>query len=211
MAHAGRDAGPPAFHRGPEADLPAYLSGPDRAPFPTRPTREVARAGARRLATALADAHAAIVAAPPLPPASGAAAFTQPGGWLPPSTRAPTAITGGFLRMVELPGGQLGAMVDDWWSTASKNGSSTVDHRLRLAKPRRDHLGGVTIAGRFRRFAPWHWTPVVLELWPRHGRWTMITMTPQGGVFATRRYFRSGHAAIERLTRSLAATPAARA
>jgi hypothetical protein len=39
----------------------------------------------------------------------------------------------------------------------------------------------------------------------------MITITPQSGVFATRHYFRAGHAAIERLTRTLSATRAAAA
>ena len=195
---------------GPNADLPAYLSSSEeRVAFPTRPTREVARAGARRLASVLAEAQAAIAAAPS--PTSAVASIAQPGAWMPPTPRSPAALTGGFLRMVELPGPRLGAMVDDWWSTAEVNGSSIIDGRLRLGKPRRDHLGGVTIKGRIRRVAPWHWTPVVVELWPRHGRWTMITMTPQSGVLATRRYFRAGHKAIDRLTRTLAATPAARA
>jgi hypothetical protein len=189
-------------------DLPAYLG--DDAVELARPTMDIARAGARRLAAALADAHAAMLVAPPESTlAAGASSITPTGDWLPPERRAAVAASGGFLRMVELPGLRLGAMLDEWWSVAAVDGWSKVDGRLRVGEPRRDHLGGFTIRGRIRRVLHVRWTPVVIELWPRHGRWTMVTMTPQAGVFATRRYFRAGHAAIDRLTRTLAATRAA--
>jgi hypothetical protein len=189
-------------------ELPAYLG--DDAVEPVRPAMDIARAGARRLATALADAHAAmLVAQPESTLAAGASSVIAPGDWFPPERRAAVAATGGFLRMVELPGQRLGAMLDEWWSAAAIDGWSKVDGRLRVGPPCRDHLGGFTIRGRIRRVLRVRWTPVVIELWPRHGRWTMVTMTPQAGVFATRRYFRAGHAAIDRLTRALSATRAA--
>ena len=68
-----------------------------------------------------------------------------------------------------------------------------------------------TISGQVRRLTRWHWVPVVVELWPVHDRWTMITMTPRGRVIATRRYFRTGHRVIERFTELLANTSAATA
>ena len=192
--------------------LPAYLSGDEEAAsFATRPTMDIARAGARRIATVIADVHAAAVAAPPLPApyTSALAGMPTAGDWFPPVRRGPGSVTGGFLRMVDLPGVRLGAMLDEWWEVAAVDGLSTIDGRLRLGPPQRDRLGGFTITGRIRRLTRLHWTPVVVELWPRHGRWTMITMTPQSGVFTTGRYFRAGHSAIERLTRVLAATRAA--
>jgi len=194
---------------GVEDDLPAYLSGPD-PPEAVRPAMDIARAGARLLANALAEAHTALLDAPRESTlGAGASLVGAPGDWFPPVRRTATAVTGGFLRMVSLPGVRLGAMLDEWWSATSVDGWSVVDGRLLLGAPRHDHLGGFTIHGRIRRVMRVRWTPVVIELWPRHGRWTMVTMTPQAGVFATRRYFRAGHAAIDRLTRALAATRAA--
>jgi hypothetical protein len=198
-------------HVGVDDDLPAYLSGPgadDAAP----PAMDLARAGARRLAAALAEARTAFLDTPREPVLDAGASLTGAAGdWFPPARRTAQAVTGGFLRMVELPGLRLGAMLDEWWSTSAVDGWSAVDNRLRLRVPHRDHLGGFTVQGRIRRVAHARWTPVVIELWPRHGQWTMVTMTPQAGVLATRRYFRAGHTAIDRLTRTLAATGAASA
>lgn len=192
-----------------EDDLPAYLSAPEQAAAPT-PSLELARAGARRLAHALADAHTAIVTTPPRPSPPGPSPLLQPGDWLPP-VRATPARSGVFIRMVELPGIRLAAMLDEWWAAAAVDGWSPVGRRLRLAQPAGDARGGWTVAGRVRRLTPWHWAPVVIELWPRYSRWTMITMTPQASVLTTRRYFRTGHSAIDRFTRALAETRAAMA
>jgi hypothetical protein len=154
--------------------------------------------------TALADAHTAMTATPP---PSTLSPLTQAGDWVPPP-RIPGR-SGVFIRMVELPGIRLAAMLDEWWSSAAVDGCSTVGRRLRLGPPTGDARGGWTMAGWVRRLTPWHWAPVIVELWPRYGRWTMITMTPQASVLTTRRYFRTGHAAIDRLTRTLAETRAA--
>jgi hypothetical protein len=52
---------------------------------------------------------------------------------------------------------------------------------------------------------------VELQLWPRLGAWTKVSMQPQRRVHVGRRYFRLGHWAldglIERLEQELRVTP----
>jgi hypothetical protein len=182
-----------------EDELPAYLA--DGEVIDGRPAVTLADlwAGARRVASTLADVPAPV--AVPGPALYRSRPTDQP---------APRAaeLSARFLRLVRLPGARLAPMIDEWWGTA-RGGTTTVDRRLRLAAPKGDRFGGWTITGEVRRLTRWHWVPVVVELWPVHDRWTMITMTPRGRVVATRRYFRTGHRAIERFTDLLAHTSAA--
>ncbi len=186
-----------------EADLPAYLAEGEQADG--RPPVTIAElwAGARRVAATLADAPAAV-----MPTSVPAPYRTRPPDRLQAN---PAELSARFLRLVRLPGAGLSAMVDEWWATMALGGASTVDRRLRLGAPRGDAFGGWTISGHVRRLTRWHWVPVVVELWPVHDRWTMITMTPRARVIASRRYFRTGHRVIERFTDLLAATTAGRA
>jgi hypothetical protein len=106
--------------------------------------------------------------------------------------------------MTDLPGGSLSAVLDSWLRSGWADGMVTVDRRLRLGPPQGDADAGWTIEGRLRRLTRWHWVPVVVEVVPMYGRWTKLSMTPQVRVFASTRYFRIGHIALDRLTRRLA-------
>jgi hypothetical protein len=99
-------------------------------------------------------------------------------------------------------------MLADWWAAGASDGAVTVARRLRLGPPRGGPGIGWTMNGRVRRLTRWHWVPVVVELWPVHGNWTMMTMTPQARVIASRRYFRTGHFVLDRLTAELAESTA---
>jgi hypothetical protein len=204
-----------------EDDLPAYLAESGEPDGRPPPTMADLWAGARRMTTAAGTALAALPSAASsaltsVPTAgSGPAGGVLPGG--PFTTRrpdgspvAPRELSARFLRLVRLPGVQLAAILDEWWTTMAVGDASTVDRRLRLGLPRGDAYGGWTMTGHVRRLTRWHWVPVDLELWPVHDRWTMVTMTPRARVFATARYFRTGHRVIERLTELLGATSAAR-
>jgi hypothetical protein len=136
-----------------------------------------------------------------------------------PSSRPATVeLSGGFFRSAALPGARLGAIVAEWWETGAGQGSGDdgghgerrVDASLRLELPRADARGGWTATGRVRRCTRWHWVPVIVELWPAHDHWTIVMMTPRRRVMTSRRYFRIGNAALDRLTTQLGATSAGR-
>jgi hypothetical protein len=107
--------------------------------------------------------------------------------------------------MVALHRDLLPAALAAWWAASAKSGSVRVHHRLQLRPPEGDVAAGWRMQGRVRRLTTLHWTPVVVELWPRHDDFTMMTMTPQRPVMATRRYFRLGHAVLDHLSADLAA------
>jgi hypothetical protein len=107
--------------------------------------------------------------------------------------------------MVVLPREGLPAALDAWWAAGQKAGTVRVRRHLELKLPEGDAGAGWRIQGRIRCVATLHWIPVVVELWPRYDHFTMMTMTPQRPVLATRRYFRVGHAVLERLWVELAA------
>jgi hypothetical protein len=75
---------------------------------------------------------------------------------------------------------------------------------LQLKPPEGDAGVGWRMQGRVRRLTTLHWIPVVVELWPMYDEFTMMTMTPQRRVLASKRYFRLGHAVLDRLWRELA-------
>ena len=99
-----------------------------------------------------------------------------------------------FFMMVALRRDGLPAGLEAWWATGQQAGSVRVRHRLELQLPEGDAGAGWRMQGRLRCLTPLHWIPVVVELWPRYDEFTMMTMTPQRPVLATRRYFRVGHA-----------------
>jgi hypothetical protein len=110
--------------------------------------------------------------------------------------------------MVELHRDLLPAALDAWWAAGQKAGSVRVYRRLQLKPPEGDPGAGWRMCGRVRRLTTLHWIPVVVELWPMYDEFTMMTMTPQRPVIATRRYFRLGHAVLDRLWAELAAREA---
>jgi hypothetical protein len=74
---------------------------------------------------------------------------------------------------------------------------------MKLGPPSGSASVGWTMRGRVRRLTPWHWVPVVVEVWPVYEDFARMTMTPQGHVFASKRYFRLGNSALDRLCTTL--------
>jgi hypothetical protein len=107
--------------------------------------------------------------------------------------------------MVPLQRTLLSGAIDAWWEAGAKRGSLTVHHRLQLKLPEGNSAGGWRMRGRVRRLTTLHWIPVVVELWPKYDEFMMMTMAPQGHVFATKRYFRLGHSVLDRLWADLVA------
>jgi hypothetical protein len=116
----------------------------------------------------------------------------------------PAGVSPVFSRMVPLRRSLLAAALEDWWTAGARTGYVTVQRRLRLEAPVGDVAAGWLIRGRVRRLTGRHWIPVVVELWPKYDDLTMMTMTPQSHVLATKRYFRIGHAVLDRLWADLA-------
>ena len=174
---------PASFDRSPGAELPAYLSAPPPAAHRTfRQWRDdLARAWPR-------DSGRARSPGAPAVPFGGVARRQS-------ST---------FFMMVALRRDGLPAGLEAWWATGQQAGSVRVRHRLELQLPEGDAGAGWRMQGRLRCLTPLHWIPVVVELWPRYDEFTMMTMTPQRPVLATRRYFRVGHAVLNRLWSELA-------
>jgi hypothetical protein len=113
-----------------------------------------------------------------------------------------------FAHMVPLGRAGLGAAIDAWWTARAKAGSVTVRGRLKLGPPSGDASSRLAMAGRLWQSTPLHSVPVVLELWPVYEGYARMTLTPQGHVIASRRYFRVGHSVLDHFATELArATP----
>jgi hypothetical protein len=108
-----------------------------------------------------------------------------------------------FSRMVRLPRNRLAAALDAWWVAEAQAGAAIVERRLRLGPPEGDASGGRILRGELRRLTTLHWVPVTLELWPTTANFTIVMMTPQVRVHASNRYFRLGHATLDRLCNDL--------
>jgi hypothetical protein len=170
--------------------LPEYLDGPGQQPIRDPIRIRDLLAGAHHLAAAAAES-------------SRATGLTEVHSW----PRA-AEVSSGFTRLVGLASGRLAAILDAWWAAGADGGVVTVERRLRLGPPQTVSGLSWTLTGRIRRLSRWHWVPVVVELWPVYEYWTMMTMTPRVRVFASERYFRSGHRVLDRLTVDLAAASA---
>ncbi len=186
-----RDEGPSL-----DDDLPGYLDEPSLSSAGGAVGLQDAWDAARQMARALLAGPAGPGGQPPI--------SARPAGPRTSNQPTPPDTSCRFFRAVALPGCRLGAIVTAWWMAAARAGVLTVDGRLRLELPQVDALGGWTAYGRVRRFTRWHWVPVVVELWPAHDRGTVMIMTPRRRVITSRRYFRIGNAALDRLTAQLA-------
>jgi hypothetical protein len=105
--------------------------------------------------------------------------------------------------LVELPGANLGAILDKWWSLDAKDGRVILGRRLWLGPPRPEPGGAWAMSGRLQRFTRWHRVPVVVDLFPVYSKWTRMDMRPQVRVITSERYFRKGHAVLDRFTAAL--------
>ena len=105
-----------------------------------------------------------------------------------------------FSRMVPLDDGTLGALVNMWWTQATRRGRrTTCGGRFQCRDLRGDAFGGWRMTGRVKRLTRLHWVPVVVEIWPRYTRFAMLTMTPRTPVLTSKRYFRLGHRVLDDL------------
>lgn len=132
---------------------------------------------------------------------AGGAGRSRPAPWTATSTLAarPGRMAPHFARTVPLSRQLLAAGMQSWWAGGARAGAITVQRRLRLGRPTGDADSGWTMRGRVRRLTRWHWIPVVVEIWPLYDGFARMTMTPQSHVFASRRYFRLGNVALDRL------------
>jgi hypothetical protein len=163
-----------------DGDLPPYLIEPD-PPAQRQPNRS-------RAVTVLAEV------APRPAPWSASPRLVD---WKP-------AVSPIFLRMVPLNRGRLAAGLEAWWVRGATAGAVTLQRRLQLGRPLGSASAGWTMKGRVRRLTPWHWVPVVVEVWPMYDDFARMTMTPQARVYASKRYFRLGNSALDRLCTTLA-------
>jgi hypothetical protein len=111
-----------------------------------------------------------------------------------------------FARMVPLTRSDVACALDIWWAGDTATSQLRVQHRLELGPPRGDPTLGWTFKGRVRRLTTLHWVPVVIELWPVYDDFVKMTMTPQVRVLASKRYYRLGHAVLDRLWADLVET-----
>ena len=121
----------------------------------------------------------------------------------PPAFAGSRVTSAAFFRMMQVPGPLLARIVDMWWERRAGSGSdgSSVSVAVgRLALSRRGANGRLlSLGGRLecpRRPRP---IPVSIELWPHNGIWTRVAMQPEVGVAPSRRYFLTGHAALDQL------------
>jgi hypothetical protein len=143
--------------------------------------------------------------------ASAALAVATPISTLPPWSiadelrpRADTSLrfSASFTRMTTLNPALL-ADLPNWWGRRADNARVLVSRRLRLEAPSSEPSGTWRLRGSLR--SPWlrRWIPVELQLWPRLGAWTKVSLEPQRCVRPGRRYFRNGHRTLDALTARL--------
>jgi hypothetical protein len=164
-------------------DLPGYLSEPPAASPSLGQWREDLSRAIQREATALRATGALavpFVAVTPRP-----------------------SLT--FSRLAVLHRDLLPSALDAWWTAGEKAGAVRVHRRLQLTSPQGGPGVGWRMHGRVRRLTSPRSIPVVVELWPKYDDFTVMTMTPQRSVLATRLYFRLGHAVLDRLRAELEA------
>jgi hypothetical protein len=175
---------PVSFDRAPHAELPGYLSPPP--PAAHRSFRQWRDGLVRAWQGEAVGARSPDAPAVPF----GGVSYRQ---------------SSTFSMMVALRRDGLPAALDAWWTAGQRAGSVRVRRRLELKRPEGDAGAGWRIEGRIRCLTTLHWIPVVVELWPKYDEFTVMTMTPRRPVVATRRYFRVGHAVLDRFWVELAA------
>jgi hypothetical protein len=107
-----------------------------------------------------------------------------------------------FTRLTDLDPALL-ADLPNWWGRRADDARVRVTRQLVLEAPSIASSGTWRLRGSLR--SPWlrRWIPVELELWPRLGAWTKVSLEPQRFVRPGRRYFRNGHRTLDALTARL--------
>jgi hypothetical protein len=119
-----------------------------------------------------------------------------------PTCASPPRSSATFVRLTTLDPALL-AGLREWWCTRAHDSRVHATRRLELGAPRCDSSGTWRMSGWL--CSPWLRRPigVDLQLWPRLGAWTKVSMQPQRRLRAGRRYFRMGHRALDALTERL--------
>jgi hypothetical protein len=118
----------------------------------------------------------------------------------PLSPRRQTSAT--FTRLTALPPDLLPEL-PDWWRARARDARVRATRHLVLDAPQRERSGTWRMYGSLR--SPWlrRGIDVELQLWPRLGAWTKVSMQPRRRVHIGRHYFRVGHRALDALTERL--------
>jgi hypothetical protein len=117
----------------------------------------------------------------------------------PPPQRQTSAT---FTRLTPLHPALLPGL-PEWWRSRARDAHVRATRHLVLDAPQRERSGTWRMFGSLR--SPWlrRGIDVELQLWPRLGAWTKLSMQPQHRVHISRRYFRIGHRALDALTERL--------
>jgi len=178
--------------------LPVYEDGEPVPPAPVASDWRLSDLFAIRRAPTVASA--ALGAAPPV--------FSLPPWLIADEVRPPAMANGGrrfsatFTRMTAL-NPELLADLPNWWYRRADKARVNVSRQLVLEAPSFEPSGTWRLRGSLR--SPWlrRWIPVELQLWPRLGAWTKVSLEPQRFVRPGRRYFRNGHRTLDALTARL--------
>ncbi|HEX4904313.1 MAG TPA: hypothetical protein VFU93_02595 [Acidimicrobiales bacterium] len=100
-----------------------------------------------------------------------------------------------FFRLVLAPPAQV---------CAALAARREIEHRLRIGAVHDDGGGAWSLEAWLRRPLTRRWVPVVIVLCPHLGDRSRMTLDPGRRVRASRRWFRSGHRALDRLARETA-------
>jgi hypothetical protein len=121
-----------------------------------------------------------------------------------PSTSAGGRSSATFTRMTTLHPALL-VELPNWWQRRADEARVRVTRQLVLEAPRFEASGTWRLHGWLR--SPWlhRWIPVELELWPRLGAWTKLSLEPQRRVRPGSRYFATGNRVLDTLTARLTA------
>lgn len=107
-----------------------------------------------------------------------------------PPTMVLPSTPASFFRLVLAPPARVGA----WLAT-----SGEIEHRLRIVTSHDDGGGAWTVRASLRRPVTRRWVPVEIMLCPHVGATSRLTLNPAGRVHSSRRWFRSGHRALDRI------------
>ena len=116
----------------------------------------------------------------------------------PRSRRSPAT----FTRLTTLHPALLPGL-PEWWRDRACDARVDVTRALVVDAPECEGGGTWRMRGRLRSAWLRRPIPVELQIWPRFGSWTKVTLQPQRPVHLGRRYFRRGHRALDALTERL--------
>ena len=120
----------------------------------------------------------------------------------PASAALPTTVQLGsttFRRLIDVPGERLEAALAAWWRRCEHG-----DGNLRLDGPEAVD-GSFQLRGSFRKGTVLRRIPIEVRLSPYGGLWTLLELTPRRMTRPSRRYFRLGHASLDRFVAGLCA------